>query len=109
MHYGLCRPVVLFEFEEFGIVEMLTEVENIVNVCPTEAVDALCIVAHHAYSLPFGSEQQHDVLLYGVSVLILVNKHVFKSFRILMPCFLVVAEQEIKLEQQVVKIHGVGL
>ena len=73
---GLGGTVVLLQLEDFGIGIYLGEIQNIVNVRSPEGVDALRVVAHHAYTLILLCQLQHDAVLCIVGVLILVDKHI---------------------------------
>ena len=46
---GLRRAVVLLQFEDLGVGIYFGEIQNIVDICPTEGVYTLCIIAHYAY------------------------------------------------------------
>ena len=61
--YRLSGAIVLFELKQTRVVVSLLETEDVVDVCTTEAVDTLCIVAYHAYHLSVASKLVDNGLL----------------------------------------------
>ena len=78
LHDALRAAVVLLQLEHAAALEFLFETEHIVDVRPTEGIDALCVVAHGAYALVHRSELAHYLLLHGVRVLILVHEDILE-------------------------------
>ena len=85
------------------------ESEDIVDICPTETVYTLCVVANNAYLLSLACELVDDSLLGKVSVLILIHKHIFEPFGIFVPYVVVVDKQDVDVHEQVVEVHGICL
>lgn len=56
--------------------ELLAQRLEVLRVGAPEAVDRLRVIAHHGEPLTIGTEQPHDVDLYAVDVLVLVDEHV---------------------------------
>ena len=106
---GLGGTVVLLQLEDFGIGIYLGEIQNIVNVRSPEGVDALRVVAHHAYTLILLCQLQHDAVLCIVGVLILVDKHIAELLAIACQHVRKVAEKDIGIDQQIIEIHCSGL
>ena len=104
----LGRAVVLFEFKELGPAIYFGELQDIVDLCAPEAVDALRVVAHDADVLVSAGELVHDAVLNGIGVLILVDEDEMEPLRIFFEHFGMVFKQEVGVEQEVVKVHGVG-
>ena len=109
LHNKLCRAIVLFQFEETCAVVCFLEVQYIVNVSSTEAVNTLCIIAYDADTLTFLGQLHDNGLLGIVSVLILINENVRKAFHIPLSNVLMLTEEHKSLYQQVVEIHGISL
>ena len=109
LHDELCRAVVLFQLIQARALILFLEVQYIIDVSPSEAVDALCVVAHHAYPSVLLGQLQHDGLLSEVRVLILVHQHIAEPVDIFLADVLMVAQQYEGLHQQVVEVHRVRL
>ena len=76
--------VILFQLNDFDLRIILLQIENIGNLRPAPAVDALVVIAHHAHIPVFLGEQMHQLVLGGVGVLILIHRHIL----IALPAFL---------------------
>ena len=109
LHDELCRTVVLLQLIEPRALVLLLEVQDIVDVGPTETVDALRIVAYHTDVAVVTGQQQHYLLLGIVGVLILVHQHIAEARYVFLADVLMVTQHDISVHQQVVKVHGVGL
>ena len=101
--------VVALKFEEAGVFVEFLEAEDVFDVCTTEGIDALRVVAHDAHPLSLLGEQVNDLLLCEVGVLVLIHQHIFELVHVVPSHFLMVVEEEEGVEQQVVEIHGIGL
>ena len=106
---GLRRTVVLFQLKDARAGKSFGEGQDVVNVRPTERVDALRVVAHHADVPVLGSQLKHDAVLGKVGVLILVHKDVFEMLAVLGQHLRMVAEKQESIEQQVVEVHRIRL
>ena len=102
------RAVVAFQFEEARLCVLLLKLQDIVDVCPSEGVDALCIVAYHAYIMMLRRELQHYLLLGIVCVLILIHQKVAELCSVLLADFGVFLKEVEGINQQVVKVHGIA-
>jgi len=109
LHDDLCRAVVLLQFEEPCPLVLLGELQYVVDVCPTEGVDALCIVAHHTHPLVVGRQLPHDGMLGIVRVLILVHQYVAELPCPLGPHLGMLVKEQPGIYQQVIKVHGIRL
>ena len=109
IHDGLGGAVVLLQLEEPRPLVSLLEVQDIVYLSPSETVDALCIVAHHADALAPLGQLQHYLMLGVVGVLVLVHQYVVVDALVLVGHLGVVMEEQPRLQQQVIEVHGVGL
>ena len=94
LHDALGGTVVLFQFEEFRIIELLLEVQDVVDIGSTKRIDALCIIAHHTDMLVLLDQLQHDGLLRVVRVLILIDEHIVEALRIFLADVLVFMEKD---------------
>ena len=70
------RTIVSFQLEYLRTGEVLFKVQNIFQLRTTPAVDGLVIVAYHEQVFVRRREHSHDVVLYAVGVLKLIDKHV---------------------------------
>ena len=101
--------IVLFQFEQASPSVCLLEIQDVIDVCPTKAVDALSIVTHHTHTLPFLGQLHDNGLLGIVRILVLINEHVGKTLSILSADVLMFTKQHEGLHQQVIEVHGVRL
>ena len=109
LHDELRRAIVLLQLEELCVLILLLEVQNVIDVGTTEAVDALRIVTHHTDTPMLPRQLQHNLLLRIVGILILIHQHVFETVDVLLTDILMMAEEQEGLHQQVVEVHGVRL
>ena len=100
--------IVALELEDAGRGILLLEVENVGNVCAAEAIDALRIVAHHADVRGGVREERENAVLREVGVLVLVDENVAEACLVAFAHFGVVAEEEKRVEEQVVEVEGLG-
>ena len=105
----LCGTIVLFQFEQASPCVCLLEIQDVIDVGSTKAIDALGIVTHHAHPLPFLGQLHDNGLLGVVRVLVLIDKHIGKTIHILTTDILMFAKQHIGLHQQIIEVHGVRL
>ena len=77
-------------------------------VGPTEAVDALCIVANHADGRVWLGEERENAVLRHIGVLVLVDEDVAEPLSVAVAYLFIVAQQEEGLEQQVIEVQGTG-
>ncbi len=105
---GLCRAVVLFKLEylEFGVVA--AEAEDILDAGSPESVDALGIVAHHAYVVVLFCQPVNDQVLGIIGVLVFIDQNVVEFLLVAVQYSGVVAEQQVGNHKQVVEVHGIA-
>ena len=109
MHDKLRRPVVLLQFKQPGTLILFLEIQNIVNISPSETIDALGIVTHHTDSSMFMCQQQDNLLLGIVGVLILIDQYILETLDIFLPDILMVTQQDKGLDKQIIKVHRIRL
>ena len=109
MHDKLRRPVVLLQFKQPGTLILFLEIQNIVNISPSETIDALGIVTHHTDSSMFMCQQQDNLLLGIVGVLILIDQYILETLDIFLPDILMVTQQDKGLDKQIVEVHRISL
>ena len=103
---GLRGAVVLVEDDDGGIGEGLLELEDVADVGAAELVDRLVAVTDHADVAVLLAEQQHELVLDGVGVLVLVDEHVLESAPVVGEHLRVLAQQAHGVAEQVVEVHG---
>lgn len=106
---ALGAAVVALQFEEFGTGKFLLEVEDVVDIRPSERIDALIIVADDAHAVVLCRQLQYYGLLGDVCVLILVYENIAVVLSVFLSDIFVVAEENIGIEEQVVEVHSVRL
>ena len=104
-----CRSVVLLQLDDFSILEILLEFQDISDVGTSPLVDALVIVANYAYIIMRFRQHLYERVLYLVGILILVYHYVFESSLVFEKCRFVFFKELNCLQQQVVEVHGVVL
>ena len=105
----LRRTVVLFQFEESGILILRLEIENVIDIGTTERVDTLGIITHDTHFLALFRQLINNSLLGIVGVLILINQYELELLDIFLSDILVVLEQHPSLNQQIVEVHRIRL
>ena len=103
---GLRGAVVLLQLEYLRAGPGLGEGQYIVDVRPTEGINALRIVAHYADPVVSCSQLAYDGVLGQVGVLVLVYQYIMEMGAVLLEHVRMVAEQQEGVEQQVVEVHG---
>ena len=109
LHNQLCRTIVLFEFEQTGIIIKSCEFKDIVDISTTERVDTLCVITHHTDTLILACELKNYAVLCEVSVLILIHQNIPEPFGIFIANIRIIFKQKIRIYQQVIEIHRVTL
>ena len=101
--------VVLLEFEETGMGEVVLELQDIVDLGTPEGVDALVVIAHHTDMGLVNGELSQNPLLHGIGVLILIDQDIAETVGIAFAYFLHIAKQEVGAHKEVIEVHGIGL
>ena len=109
VHNVLRRAVVALQFEQFGTCVTVLESKNILDCCPAETVYALRVIAHHTNVVLRLCQQFDDQVLRMVGILILIHEHVPEPLLVALTHLGVVAQQQYRVHQQVVKVHRIGL
>ena len=103
----LRRAVVLLELDDVGVRERLLEREDIGDVCSTEAVDRLRVVADHREVAVLAGEQLQPAVLGGVRVLVLVDEHVTEGAGVAVTDLLEQRQDVDRVDEQVIEVHRV--
>ena len=82
----LCAAVVLLQLHQLGLGIILFKVQNIANIRPAPAVNALVRIAHHAQIAVLAGQKLCQKILHMVGILILVHHDVIKFILIFFPC-----------------------
>ena len=80
---GLGRTIVLLQFKKLGSLIQLGKFQYIVNIRPSEGIDTLRIIPHHAYTLMLPGKLKHNAVLCEVGILVLIHQHITELLRIL--------------------------
>lgn len=114
LHDVLGGAVVLFELEHLDTegFEVLLEVEDVLNGGAPEGVDALRVVAYHAYiagAVVVVDELAHNGVLEVVGVLKLIYEEVPEALAVFFEDVVGIALEEfVEAVEQVVEVHGAG-
>ena len=96
--------IVLLQADDPAALILLLEGQNILNGGPTEAIDRLVIVTHHAEVFVAPRQKRGQEILQVVGVLILVDEYIAELFLIIFPHVLKLLEQADGVEDDVVEI-----
>ena len=106
----LSAAVVLLEEDDAGGRVVATKAKDVAIVGAAEAVDGLVLVSDDkevAFAVRRADEMGCQLVLGGVCILKLIYKDVAPLVLVFAPDFLVVAQEENRVHQQVIEIHGV--
>ena len=109
VHDVLGRAVVLLQAEQFRFRIVLSEAEDVLDTGAPETVDALRVVTDHADILVGFGKPPDNQVLGEVGILVLVDEYVAESCCNGLPNIRMVFQQDVHIEQDIVKIHGSGL
>ena len=109
LHNQLRRTIVLLQFKELRVIVLALEVQDIVDIGPSERIDTLRIIAYYTHLLALFRQLVNDGLLRKVRILILIYEYKMKLIHILLPYLLMVLKQNPRLNQQIIEVHRVGL
>ena len=101
--------VILLQADGPCVFIALLEAENVGYVRTPEAVNALVVIAHHANVAVRACQQARQEKLQVVGILVLVNEYIAELILIVCPHFLVALQQGHRMQDDVVKVQGVGL
>ena len=101
--------VVLLQPDDPRPLILLFKGEDILDSGPPEAVDGLVVVAHHTEIFIPSRQGRGQQILQIVGVLILVNQYIAEFSLIIFPHVLKALEQPDGVQNNIVKIQGVGL
>ena len=100
--------VVPFQLNDSHRGKIPMEIADNLDVRTTPTVNALVVVAHNRHVLLLVNEQLQKFILHVVGILIFIYHHVLVAFRQLVCQAGYFLEHEHRIEQQVIKVHGVG-
>ena len=103
---GLRRTIILLQFKDFRVRINLREIKDIINIRSTERVNTLRIIAYHTNTLIFFRQLKYNAMLGIIRILILVHQHITELLPITGQHFRKVAEQNIRIHQQIIEIHS---
>ena len=109
VEYGLRRAVILLKADHSCVLILLFKAQYIFNRRAAEAVYALIVVADDADIFVPRCEQSREHILGVVRVLILIHHYVLEAVLIIFAGLRARSEQFYRIDDQVVKIHGIRL
>ena len=101
--------VVLLQLHRGALRVVLLELQDVADVGATPTVNGLVVVAHHHDVAVLGGQKARDLVLRVVGVLVLVDHDVAETQLIGLEHVGVVLQQQVRVQQQVVEVEGVGL
>ena len=105
----LCGAVIALELVDLCAGEILFEAEDVFQLCPAPAVDALVVVADGKHVAVHRGEQFYDVVLHAVGILKFVDVYVAEFAREVFEGVFVRFQKAERLGEEVVEVEGVVL
>ena len=84
------------------------EIKKVAEVRAAPGINALEVVAHHHEVAVGLDEHVHQFCLDGIGILVFVDQHILEFLLVKSTDALVFGEQPVRMEEQVVEIHGIG-
>ena len=109
VHDGAGAAVIALQPERTGTGEILTEVQDVLDLGAAEAIDGLGVVSHHADVPVPCSQLEEDEVLGHVCVLVLVHKDMVKAGRYILKRLRRLLKEDIHIEENIVEVHDAGL
>ena len=106
---GLGRAVILLKIDNFCLWIIFFEIQNILNISTTPAVNTLVYVTYNENIVMFRCQHFGEQILYVVSILILVYQDIIKLILIFSQNFLIVVQQIHGNQQQIIEIKSIVL
>ena len=100
-----CRPVVLFQFDDFQTREFIRQFFQIGDVGTAPAVNGLIVIAHRSELLAYAGELLEQLVLAGVGVLVFIDQQVAQAVLPLLGNVRMRCEQSYRQADQVVEIN----
>ena len=114
MDDSICRlqnflrgTVILLQLNYGCIGKILFKIQNIADICPTPAIDALVIIPDHAEIFIFCRKHCHQLILACICILIFIHHNIAESFLIFFQNNGKLTEQQNGFINQIVKIQRV--
>ncbi|MPM49691.1 hypothetical protein SDC9_96421 [bioreactor metagenome] len=82
--------------------------QDIVDIGSAKRINALRIITHHTNPVMQFCQLLYDKVLREIGILILVNEHKLKTVPVIFQHIGVIAQQDIGVHQQIIKVHAVG-
>ena len=105
----LCRAVILLQTDGTGAGILLFKIQDVLDVGPPEAVDALIVVAYHADVAVSPCQQTGQQILQMVGVLILVDEDVAELALVVGQRLPVRPQQIHRVEDDIVEVQRIGV
>ena len=99
--------VILLQLNYRGIRVILFEIQDVMNICATPAVNGLIVIAHHAQVAALRRQQLHQLILGKVGILILVHHHIAETAAIAVQHRRMIRKQGQRLHQQIIEIQRI--
>ena len=93
VNYILSRPVVLLKFIYLQIRIRIFKCQYVSYVGSSERVNTLCVISDNRQIADTFCKQCYDLMLCEIRILILINKHVFEKFPIMVQYILIGAQK----------------
>ena len=99
--------VILLQLNHRSIRVILFEIQNVMNVCATPAVNGLIVITYHAQVAALCRQQLHQLILGKVGILILVHHHIAEAAAIAVQHRRMIRKQGQRLHQQIIEIQRI--
>ena len=101
----LRRTIISFQFENTATRILVLELQDIIDIGSPERIDTLRIISDHADTSVYFAQALYNQMLGKIRILILVHQHKLKKAPVLLQYVRMIAEEYIRLQQQIVEIH----
>ena len=105
IHNILCRTVIPFQFENTATRILVLELQDIIDIGSSERINTLRIIPNHTDTPMHFAQTLHDQMLCKVRILILVHQHKLEKAPVFLQYVRMIAEEDVRLQQQIVEIH----
>ena len=105
IHYIPGRAIVTFKAYDRALRIILLEIEYVLDLRPSERIDRLAVIPHHAdVPMPGGKLLQNQVLRI-IRVLILIHKNMVEARSDLRTGFRIIPQEDVHIQEDVVEVH----
>ena len=103
----ICRPVILFKFNNACILKIVFKIKNILYISTSPAINTLVIITNNAKIMMLSWQQFYKLILWRICILILVYHYILKTVLILFKNFRTLSKKLNCHKNKVIKIKSI--